>query len=291
MSNENLPISNTLSLTSRYFIPTLKISSPFTSNDWMVYFNSKFVILAATLFPGIGCYACIAYTYLFQFNKIVNFASDHCNGTMSYIPPVSYSIGVWKPQKFFWLSVLMLHVPPRIIYVDLCIKFFLRGPNASNSDNYYFHILLSIHRFLMHLEIWALVGVSIFDIEYNFLIHATFFGFWLASFNFNMLFSIILQYQSGINETVSKYYTLFKIRTFIYIVGCPISLTASASYIYYLKSCKDLAYVTFAITEYTTVGINSLFYLLSYIDADKMNLDIAVVPSVSGKSKNKMCAV
>uniref|UniRef100_A0A0N4ZBS2 Post-GPI attachment to proteins factor 2 n=1 Tax=Parastrongyloides trichosuri TaxID=131310 RepID=A0A0N4ZBS2_PARTI len=288
MSKENLPVSKTLSLTSKIFSHN---PSSFTSSEWMVYFNSKFVILAATLFPGVGCYACIAYTYIFQFDNIVNFASDHCNGTMSYIPPVSYSIGVWKPQKFFWLSVLMLHVPPRIIYVELCNKFFLRGPNASKPDSYYFHILLSIHRFLMHLEIWALVGVSIFDIAYNFLIHAIFFGFWLASFNFNMLFSVILQYQSGINETDTKYNNLFKIKRFMFIVGCPISLTAAASYVYYLKSCEDFAYVTFAITEYTTVGMNSLFHLLSYIDADNMSLDIAVVPSISGKVKNKVCAV
>lgn len=83
MSKENLPIPNSLSLPSRTFSPKSPPPSPFSPSDWMVYFNSKFVILAATLFPGVGCYACIAYTYLFQFDKVVNFASDHCNGTMS----------------------------------------------------------------------------------------------------------------------------------------------------------------------------------------------------------------
>uniref|UniRef100_A0A915DXB4 Uncharacterized protein n=1 Tax=Ditylenchus dipsaci TaxID=166011 RepID=A0A915DXB4_9BILA len=67
--------------------------------------------LLGALLPGIGCYICIAYTYLFQLDKVMNFTSTNCHDVKSTFPPVSYSIGVWRPQKYFWLIVLALHLP------------------------------------------------------------------------------------------------------------------------------------------------------------------------------------
>lgn len=72
--------------------------------------------LLGALLPGIGCYFCIVYTYLFQFDRVLNFTSTNCPDVMSSFPPISYSIGVWKPQKYVWLTVLALHLPPRFLY-------------------------------------------------------------------------------------------------------------------------------------------------------------------------------
>lgn len=38
----------------------------------------KTLCLLAALLPGVGCYMTIAYSYLFQFDKVMNFSADHC---------------------------------------------------------------------------------------------------------------------------------------------------------------------------------------------------------------------
>ena len=41
-------------------------------------FNSKFVAFIGALLPGIACYLCIGYTYLFQSHMAANFTSEEC---------------------------------------------------------------------------------------------------------------------------------------------------------------------------------------------------------------------
>lgn len=40
----------------------------------------KILCLLGALLPGIGCYLCIAYTYLFQLDRVMNFTSISCDG-------------------------------------------------------------------------------------------------------------------------------------------------------------------------------------------------------------------
>lgn len=51
------------------------------------------ICLIGALLPGIGCYLCIFYTYIFQFDKVMNFTSTNCEDVKSPFPPISYSIG------------------------------------------------------------------------------------------------------------------------------------------------------------------------------------------------------
>lgn len=39
----------------------------------------KILCLFGALLPGIGCYLCITYTYLFQFDRVLNFTSIGCD--------------------------------------------------------------------------------------------------------------------------------------------------------------------------------------------------------------------
>ncbi|KHJ89136.1 hypothetical protein OESDEN_11048 [Oesophagostomum dentatum] len=81
----------------------------------------RFVVCMGALLPGLGCYFCIAYTYIFQFDVIKNFTqSDQCPDVHSSLPPVSYAIGVWEPQRFVWLFIMFLHCPPRIFFLIVC---------------------------------------------------------------------------------------------------------------------------------------------------------------------------
>lgn len=34
--------------------------------------------LLGALLPGLGCYFVIGYTYLFQYDRVLNFSSSHC---------------------------------------------------------------------------------------------------------------------------------------------------------------------------------------------------------------------
>jgi hypothetical protein len=88
--------------------------------------------LLGALLPGIGCYICVIYTYVFQFDRVMNFTSTNCDSVkrqvffptfivnfyFSPFPPISYSIGVWKPQKYIWLIVLALHMPVNCCWND-----------------------------------------------------------------------------------------------------------------------------------------------------------------------------
>uniref|UniRef100_A0A914LDX4 Candidate secreted effector n=1 Tax=Meloidogyne incognita TaxID=6306 RepID=A0A914LDX4_MELIC len=72
--------------------------------------------MVGALLPGIGCYTCLLYTFIFQRERIDNFVTTNCPKVHSSFPPVSYSIGVWEPQKSFWLFVLFIHVQARIFF-------------------------------------------------------------------------------------------------------------------------------------------------------------------------------
>lgn len=45
----------------------------------------KTLCLVGALLPGLGCYICIAYTYLFQLDRVMNFTSIDCNGLKRYV--------------------------------------------------------------------------------------------------------------------------------------------------------------------------------------------------------------
>ncbi|VDK28119.1 unnamed protein product, partial [Anisakis simplex] len=42
------------------------------------FFPKRLIALAGSLLPGLACYACIAYTYVFQSERARNFKSTDC---------------------------------------------------------------------------------------------------------------------------------------------------------------------------------------------------------------------
>ncbi|VDM25665.1 unnamed protein product [Toxocara canis] len=91
---------------------------------------TKLITLFGAVVPGLGCYACIAYTYVFQFYRVHNFISPDCPNVTISFPPISYSIGVWEPQRFLWLFVMFAHFPARLFYP--LVNFFLSVSFLSN---------------------------------------------------------------------------------------------------------------------------------------------------------------
>ncbi|GMR45109.1 hypothetical protein PMAYCL1PPCAC_15304, partial [Pristionchus mayeri] len=71
-------------------------------------------ILAAVL-PSVTCFSLLLYTFLYQHEKMANFALTGCPNASSAIPPIAYVIGVWEPQRLIWQAVLLLHFPARVL--------------------------------------------------------------------------------------------------------------------------------------------------------------------------------
>uniref|UniRef100_A0A914NB64 CWH43-like N-terminal domain-containing protein n=1 Tax=Meloidogyne incognita TaxID=6306 RepID=A0A914NB64_MELIC len=150
---------------------------------------------------GIACYLCLAYSFTLQYDRIANFTipSTMCPGLKSIFPPVSYSIGVWKPQKYIWLMVLAMHLPPRFFYAIVYKNHYSLGDSIHRTKRW-FCVIVKLHYFLLVIEALGLTAVSVIDIESNFKVHACCFALWLIPFNLNMLFNNLLHYHSGIRK-------------------------------------------------------------------------------------------
>uniref|UniRef100_A0A1I7WPB6 Serpentine receptor class gamma n=1 Tax=Heterorhabditis bacteriophora TaxID=37862 RepID=A0A1I7WPB6_HETBA len=264
-------------------------------------FSVRSVVSMGALLPGLGCYFCIAYTYLFQFEKVLNFTqSDQCPNVHSILPPVSYSIGVWEPQKFFWLFIMFLHIPPRIFFLVLYRRLFLNS--APKSVTYY--RIVSLYTKTLWAEPIGLIMVSVVDIYSHFgwksllnlsefifhdfvlmvspsVIHAISYSIWIISFNFNMLFNIILHHFAGIRDTNSLYETTWRVKFTMFITGLFLSLSTAISYPLFMKFCSSTAYMSFSVAEYLLVGYNSFFYCLAYWEFPKTRIIVGVQDGTS----------
>ncbi|VDL62613.1 unnamed protein product [Nippostrongylus brasiliensis] len=136
----------------------------------------RMIVMMGALLPGIGCYFCIAYTYIFQFDVIKNFTqSDQC-------PEVN-------SNSFQLYRRAFRNAAPKSACYRRVIYFYTKT---------------------MWSELVGLVAVSVLDIKCNFVIHAIAYSLWIISFNFNMLFNTILHHYGGIRETSQKVICLTK---------------------------------------------------------------------------------
>uniref|UniRef100_A0A914HMI5 Post-GPI attachment to proteins factor 2 n=1 Tax=Globodera rostochiensis TaxID=31243 RepID=A0A914HMI5_GLORO len=238
------------------------------------HFRLRTLCLIGALLPGVGCYVCLFYTFLFQSDRIRNFTSSHCPNVLSRFPPVSYSIGVWQPQKSFWLFVLFLHMPARLFFGFMYKSQFALGLSEYKNRSWY-DKMVTAHVRLILLEMFGLVAVSIIDIDAQFVLHALAYFVWIASFNFNMLFNTILHHHSGIRKLRKSLEPLFYLKCAIcYGVAYPLSVSTGFTYFGYLFTCNSLFYSLFSLAEYIIVGVNSLFYFMMIWEMEGSELEL-----------------
>jgi hypothetical protein len=131
----------------------------------------RLIALVGALLPGIACYSTIIYTCIFQSDRIENFTSIDCdsvNRSISQLPPVSYAIGVWHPQSFFWLFVIVVHVPPRLFYAIL-YRFIYKSSVCEYSSTRWYRLIIVVYSSItMPIEGFGLVALSIVDIRSHF---------------------------------------------------------------------------------------------------------------------------
>ncbi|KAF7632670.1 hypothetical protein Mgra_00007892 [Meloidogyne graminicola] len=241
------------------------------NSEWTIRPDAKWKVrsigLLAAILPGIACYLCLVYSFTMQNDRISNFTipSTHCPGLKSIFPPVSYSIGVWKPQKYIWLMVLAMHLPPRFFYAIVYKNHYSLGDSIHRTKTW-FCIIVKLHYFLLVIEAFGLTAVSVIDIESNFKVHAFCFALWLIPFNLNMLFNNLLHYHSGIRKLRPMHDRVFQLKCILFLFGYPLSMSTGFSYLTFVLTCSTIPYATFSLAEYFLIGINSInrFKILFY---------------------------
>jgi len=235
-------------------------------------FPVSYVAYLGALLPGLGCYACISYAYIFQSERTLNFTTSDCPEVRSSLPPVSYSIGVWEPQRFFWLMILFAHLPPRIFFGQLSGYYY---GLACLKCNWYRNVLYCF-RYMMLIEATGLISVSVIDIHSHFFIHAICYTIWVVAFNFNMLFNLIMHHFSGYRSHSSTSNRLWHVKRVMFITGVTLAISTGFTYPYYMTNCVGWAYVAFSIAEYSLVGYNCFFHFLSLWEFPNVRVGLAV---------------
>ncbi|CAJ0581295.1 unnamed protein product, partial [Mesorhabditis spiculigera] len=231
------------------------------------------VFLIGALLPGVGCYFCVAWTYIFQFQEnIMEFQSiGNCNGTHSYIPPISYTIGVWSPQRYIWMFIVIAHFPARFLFVVLYRRVFL----GNSPRHFSYRWVLNCFMVTMILEPVGLVSVTVLDINL-FVLHCVSYAVWLIPFNFNMLFSVLLHHFSRVRKSNAMHERTWRLKLILFITGMIVSLSTAVTYPYFMATCNEYAYYAFSMAEYSLVTYNSMFYFLAYFEFPEMKITFGV---------------
>ncbi|PAV88632.1 hypothetical protein WR25_05245 [Diploscapter pachys] len=231
------------------------------------------IVCLAAFLPGLGCYFCVAYSFFFQLDTVLNFTHA--------FPPVSYSIGIWKPQRYIWLLILFVHLPPRIIFIVLYRRLFYTFSHEAKA----FEITLKFYALTLWLEPSGLILVSVIDIKSHFIIHAIAYAMWIIFFNFNMLLNVILTHFSGFKQTHPKVVKVWWFKLLMLISGIAISISTPFTYFYFLKHCNVVAYTLFSVAECIMVGYNAVFYALSYYEFPSTRITVGVRSKASLTSR------
>ncbi|GMT22523.1 hypothetical protein PFISCL1PPCAC_13820, partial [Pristionchus fissidentatus] len=221
---------------------------PAKSPTW--YLPTKWLSILTAFLPAIACYFCIASTLILQRDVISNYTLSNCPGVRSSLPPISYSIGVWEPQKLVWIFALMVHIPPRIMLTRMVPQIWLPGLGQ------YIQTTAAI------VEMLGLICVTVFTVDsiIGFHAHAGFFVIWWAAAMWGMGIMIHLQRLTGLKDKdpfIRKTWWLkIGITATFFIVSAMACTFYPISQIY----CSIPAFTIFCICEYSVVGLNAAFW-------------------------------
>ncbi|GMR62930.1 hypothetical protein PMAYCL1PPCAC_33125 [Pristionchus mayeri] len=208
------------------------------------------LIFFVAFLPALTCYFCIGSTLILQRDIISNYSLSNCPHVKSALPPISYSIGVWEPQKFVWIIALMLHLPSRLLFTMTIPQIYLPGLGQ--------YILYTSGT----IEALGLICVSVFNVDsiIGFHAHAGFFVIWWAAAMVSM--GIIIHLQRLIGHNHSSSYVLRMWRLKIGIMATFFAASAGCSIFYPISQnyCSVTAFTIFCLCEYSVVGLNAAYW-------------------------------
>ncbi|GMS94364.1 hypothetical protein PENTCL1PPCAC_16539, partial [Pristionchus entomophagus] len=214
------------------------------------FLSVRFFGIFALIVPAVTAYICIISTFFTQGEAISHYTLANCPEVKSSLPPISYSIGSWEPQKQIWMFAIMLHLPSRMLLTRMVPQIWREG----------------IWQFAAYaaasIECFGLVCVSLFHVDSiaGFQVHAFFFGMWWAGTIWGMSIQVHMQRVTGHIHQDPSHFRLWLLKIFIMtlyiIVSCTTSITYPLSQIY----CSLMAFTIFCIGEYLIIALNAAFW-------------------------------
>jgi len=233
------------------------------------------IAFLGALLPGIGYYGCIAYAYLWQADQVFNFTALDCEQAGSTLPPVSYAIGVLEPQRFIWLFVMFVNLPPRLVLSLLAFKYYANAANTmSKSRQKLFQFTQQVYIISTCIEQSSILTVSVVDMYESFFVHAGAYSTWISFLCSSMFFNCMMHKLSGLSEKTKKSKLILRIKYAMLIIVAVLGLSTGFTYPYYAQSCASWAYTAFSMAEYALVGWNSLFYFLGFIEYPRTRIEM-----------------
>ncbi|GMR54506.1 hypothetical protein PMAYCL1PPCAC_24701, partial [Pristionchus mayeri] len=218
-----------------------------------IFLPIKLLSFAATLLPAIGIYSCVLYTLTIGSAAISSLSLSGCPDVKSSLPPVSYSISSWEPQRFIWLLVLMAHLPVRLLIAIILPRVW--GPGAGRL------ILLCCY----FAEAASLVLVTVFHVNSiaGFGVHAFFFTSWALSSIFGMSMTIHLMRITNLKDRSKMFHRSFIAKICVLILFIFSFTSIGIFYPLSQRYCLGWAYAIFCIFEYALVGLSGVFWSLT----------------------------
>ncbi|GMT22803.1 hypothetical protein PFISCL1PPCAC_14100, partial [Pristionchus fissidentatus] len=198
----------------------------------------------------VGAYFCIGYTFTFGSEIISNLSLSACPGVKSGLPPFSYAISSWEPQRLVWQLALIAHIPPRVIIVLTCPQIWL--PGAGRVWLYSGCII----------EVFSLVLLTVFHVDsiLGFHAHAAFFATWAIGAFISMGITLHLSRLTGMKDRNSMFHSFFVIKCCLFVLFALAVLGVTIFYPISQRLCLTWAFSIFCVCEYSIVGLNVGFY-------------------------------
>uniref|UniRef100_A0A915A5N8 CWH43-like N-terminal domain-containing protein n=1 Tax=Parascaris univalens TaxID=6257 RepID=A0A915A5N8_PARUN len=210
----------------------------YRSSEPLLVLPKKLIIITGSIFGALGCYSCLLYAYVFQYDRVSNFMSSDCPDVRNKLPPTSYPIGDWEPQRFIWMLVMFAHFPARLFF-PLFYKCIYGAIVREGCQSKCFRALSYILNRGLIIEALALVIVTVYDVRSDFTLHAVGYGIWLLAFMINAITSALLQHLSGIRALSAKANCTFFIRLAIFLMGGSLCIFTAYAYAVYRLRCYD----------------------------------------------------
>ncbi|GMS94311.1 hypothetical protein PENTCL1PPCAC_16486 [Pristionchus entomophagus] len=224
--------------------------APFPATIPTCFLPMAWLIFFVAYLPALTCYFCIGSTLILQRDVISNYSLSNCPHVKSPLPPISYSIGVWEPQKLVWMFALMLHLPARLVLTRNVPQIYLPGLGRN--------ILFTA----ASIEALGLCCVTIFTVDsiIGFHAHAGFFVIWWVATLWCMGIIIHLQRLIGQKDNDPHAYRMWWVKIGIMAAFFSVSALASIFYPISQNTCSVTAFTIFCLCEYSVVGLNAAFW-------------------------------
>ncbi|GMT06184.1 hypothetical protein PENTCL1PPCAC_28358, partial [Pristionchus entomophagus] len=209
------------------------------------------MVFGAAVLPYLAFLFCIAYTFLFARERLSEWTMPDCPHLQTSLPPLSYIVGVWEPQRLIMLLALYVHIPARFIVTYTYFPVFTYYPQTIGM------------MVAAALETLGFVTVIVLHVNIGFEFHAMCFGLWIFAFIACGILQVELHRLHSLGKKHKRLRTTLIAKWLVLIATIATLVSMSYTYPYATTRCSVTMYTIFVATEYIIVFFNSLFYSIT----------------------------